>query len=317
MRVVSASLHALFIGGSILMCAGQVGAVPEGLRFVVIPKVTHPWFEAVHGGAKAAADMIQGQTNTPVVIDYQPPAKAEADLQAAMLQAAIRSKPTGITIDLLDATRLKPLLQQAEREGIPITVFDSEPPAGLPITSIGADFCQQAEITAQRLADLLGGQGEVAIMRGVPTAPNHAIRADCHQKLFAKYPGIKVVASPADNDNVETAQALAQATMQQHPQLKGWVVSDAGGGIGVGRAIQAMGKQGSVQVVALDDLPELLSLIQEGVLDSTAASRPRSQGYWSVLTLWQQSLGAPPIQRIDTGLSILGIAPPGRPARAR
>ena len=47
--------------------------------------------------------------------------------------------------------------------------------------------------------------------------------------------------------------------MQQHPQLKGWVVSDAGGGIGVGRAIQALGKQDSVQVVALDDLPELMN----------------------------------------------------------
>ncbi len=154
-------------------------------------------------------------------------------------------------------------------------------------------------------------------MRGVPTAPNRAIRADCHQKLFANYPGIKVVASPADNDNVETAQAQALATMQQHQQLKGWVVSDAGGGIGVCRAIQAMGKQGSVRMVALDDLPELLSLIHEVLWTPQRPADPRSQGYWSVLTLWQQSLGAPPIQRIDTGLSILGITPSGRPVRAR
>ena len=79
----------------------------------------------------------------------------------------------------------------------------------------------------------------------------------------------------------------------------------------------SLGKQGSVQVVALDDLPELLDLIQRGVVDSTAASRPISQGYWSVLTLWQQSLGAPPIQRIDTGISGLGVTPPRKPARSR
>jgi ribose transport system substrate-binding protein len=59
-------------------------------------------------------------------------------------------------------------------------------------------------------------------------APNHTIRADCRQNLSATYPGIKLVASPADNDNVGTAQALALSTMQQHPQLKGWVVSDRG-----------------------------------------------------------------------------------------
>jgi ribose transport system substrate-binding protein len=262
--------------------------------------------------------MIQEQTSRKVVIDYRPPAKADLDLQVAILQAAIRSKPNGITIDLLDATRLKPLLEMAGREGIPITVFDSEPPAGLTIPSIGADFCEQARITATRLAKLIHGQGEVAIMRGVPTAPNHSIRADCQRKLFATYPGIKVVASPADNDNVETAQQQALATMQKHPQLKGWVVTDAGGAIGVGRAIQAMGKQGNVQVVGLDDLPELLELIKNRVVDSTAASKPRSQGYWSVLTLWQQGLGAPPIQRIDTGIAVLGgRAPESEPPRTR
>jgi ribose transport system substrate-binding protein len=315
---VHAAAAGLALSGALVVETASAKTVPEPLRFVVIPKVTHPWFEAVRGGADAAARMIQEQTSRKVVIDYRPPAKADPDLQVAILQAAIRSKPSGITIDLLDATRLKPSLEMAEREGIPITVFDSEPPAGLTIPSIGADFCEQAQITATRLAKLISGQGEVAIMRGVPTAPNHSIRAECQRKLFATYPGIKVVASPADYDNVETAKQQAMATMKMHPQLKGWVVTDAGGAIGVGSAIQAMGKQGSVQVVGLDDLPELLELIKNGVVDSTAASKPRSQGYWSVLTLWQQGVGAPPIQRIDTGIAVLGgRKPQSEPARTR
>ena len=78
------------------------------------------------------------------------------------------------------------------------------------------------------------------------------------------------------------------------------------------------GKQDTVQVVGLDDLPELLELIKNGVVDSTAASKPRSQGYWSVLTLWQQGVGAPPIQRIDTGIAVLGgRKPQSEPARTR
>ena len=70
-------------------------------------------------------------------------------------------------------------------------------------------------------------------------------------------------------------------------------------------------------MVALDDLPELMDLIKRGVVDSTAASKPRSQGYWSVLTLWQQGLGAPPIPRIDTGIAVLGLKQPHLPARPR
>lgn len=283
-------------------------APPQPQRFVLIPKVSHPWFDAVRAGAEEAAGMLQRQTGAAAQIDYRPPARAEVGLQATILEEAIRSRPSGISIDLLDAERLRPLLQQARRQGIPVNVFDSEPPASLPLTSIGNDFCQQARIASERLVTLLGGKGEVAIMQGVPTAPNHAIRARCHRQVFARHPGIRVVASPIDNDAIATAQEQATATMRRHPQLRGWVVSDAGGGIGVARAVQALGRSAQVKVVALDDLPELLALIRSGAVDSTAATKPRSQGYWAVLSLWQQGLGAPPIRRIDTGIAVQGAA---------
>ncbi|MFM7652994.1 MAG: substrate-binding domain-containing protein [Vulcanococcus sp.] len=281
-------------------------APTEPLRFVLIPKLSHPWYDVVRAGADEAAAMIQRQTGRSARIEYLPPSSSQLELQAQILRGAIASRPSGISIDLLDAERLRPLLEQARRQGIPVNVFDSEPPAGLPLTSIGNDFCQQARLASERLVQLLGGQGEVAIMQGVPTAPNHAIRARCHRDLFARHPGIRVVASPSDQDSIALAEQEAAATMRCHPQLRGWVVSDAGGGIGVARAVQALGLRHQVKVVALDDLPDLLALIRSGAVDSTAATRPRAQGYWAVLSLWQQGLGAPAVERIDTGIAVQG-----------
>jgi ribose transport system substrate-binding protein len=302
----SAALAPVLIGALTSPAVAQ--STQKSLRFVVIPKLSHPWFDSVFSGAQQAATMIEQQSGATVVLDYRPPAEAEPALQAEILQAAILSKPSGITIDLLDAEALRPLLEQARQQNIAVNVFDSEAPSGLSLTSIGNDFCQQARIASERLVQLLGGVGEVAIMQGVPTAPNHAIRANCHRDVFAKHPGIKVVVSPIDHDSITIAEKEATATMRRYPQLKGWVVSDAGGGIGVGRAIASLGKTGSVKVVALDDLPELLQLIHSGVVDSTAATKPRSQGYWAVVSLWQQGLGAPPIERIDTGIGVQGRA---------
>jgi ABC-type sugar transport system substrate-binding protein len=66
-----------------------------------------------------------------------------------------------------------------------------------------------------------------------------------------------------------------------------------------------------VKVVALDDLPEQLEQIQRGLVDSTAATKPHAQGYWAVMNLWQHHLGAPAIERIDTGIRIhKGVASP-------
>ena len=301
-----AAVAAPLVAAVPLVAAAPAPARPAGapLRFVLIPKVSHPWFDLVHQGALRAAAMVQGQTGHPVTIEYRPPAKAEVAEQAALLEAAIASRPSGITIDLLDASRLRPLLERAVRERIPLTVFDSVGPEGLDLPSIGNDFCIQAAIASERLAVLLAGKGEVAIMQGVPTAPNHAIRVRCHREVFARFPGIQVVAAPADNDSIDEAERQARLTQVAHPALSGWVTADAGGGIGIARALKALGRQGQVKVVALDDLPETLALIGQGVIDSTAATRPGAQGYWSVVALWQQGLGAPSLERFNTGILV-------------
>ena len=273
------------------------------LRFVMIPKVGHPWFEQVRQGALSGAAMLSSQTGRRVSIEEMAPQQATIALQQQMLAKAIASKPAGIFIDLLDPAALNPLLTQARAAGIGLVVFDSASPAGLAITAVGNDDCRQASIGSERLVALLGGRGEVAIMQGVPTAPNHATRFRCHQEVFRRYPGITVVATPSDLDDIARAEREALATMRAHPNLRGWVASDASGPIGIGRAIASLGARGRVKAVGIDDLPELVEQVRAGVVDSSVATRPRAQGHWAVLALWQQSLGAPTIERIDTGMT--------------
>lgn len=285
--------------------AGPPAAPAASYRFVIIPKVVHPWFDLVHDGARQAARMIEQQTGKRVILDYQPPHKAELSEQMRLLEQAMASNPDGIAMDLLDDRVEQSGLAQARRQGIPLVLFDSEPPAGMDVPYVGNDFCEQARLAASRLVTLLGGEGEVAIMLGVPTAVNHRIRAECHERLFQEHPGIKLVAKGIDNDDIDRAQEQAKAIMAAHPQLRGWVSCDAGGVIGIGRAIQAANLTGKVYNVGLDDLPETIQLIRAGVVDSSYATKPRTQGYWAIITLWQAKLGAPMLKDLDTGIGIV------------
>lgn len=287
-------------------------AKKDSYRFVIIPKVVHPWFDKVNDGAQQAAKAIKAQTGSTVSIEYSAPQQADVVQQNQILESSIATRPDGIAIDLLDASGNRAPLEEAVSQRIPVTIFDSVPPEGMELTSIGNDFCEQAEIASRRLVDLLGGKGEVAIMMGVPTAPNHKIRADCHQKLFAQFPDIKVVATGIDNDDIETAQKQAAAIMQAHPNLKGWVACDAAGPIGVGQAIKEAGKVGKVQLVGLDDLPEMVQLIRDGVADSSSSTKPEMQGYWSVMTMWQKAAGGQTPKYIDTGIMVLTKANIGK-----
>lgn len=277
----------------------------DSYRFVIVPKVVHPWFDKVNDGAQQAAAALKAQTGANVEIVYSAPQSADVVQQNQIIDSALATRPDGLALDLLDPSGNRASLEEAQNQKVPLVLFDSVPPEGMAITYIGSDFCEQAKIAARRLVEVLGGEGEVAIMMGVPTAPNHSIRADCHRAVFKEHPGIKVVAEGIDNDSIEIAQQQAAAIMQANPNLKGWVASDAAGPIGIGQAIVEAGKQGKVTLVGLDNLPEMLDMIRNGVADSSSASQPELQGYWSVMVLWAQATGAPVPGYIDTGNAFL------------
>jgi len=277
----------------------------DSYRFVIIPKVVHPWFDKVNDGARMAANVLEAQTGSAVQIVYSAPQSADVVEQNQIIESSIATRPDGIAVDLLDPEGNRASLEDAQQQGIPLILFDSVPPEGMPIPFIGSDFCEQADIAARRLVELLDGEGKVAIMLGVPTAPNHAIRAECHHAVFNEYPGIEVVAEGIDFDDIQTAQQQAAAIMQAHPDLNGWVATNAAGPVGIGQAIIEANKVGEVILVGLDDLDEMLDLIRDGVADSSSASQPELQGYWSVMLLWKKAIGAPVPGFIDTGNAFL------------
>ncbi len=297
-------LAAVFAATSVLYLTAAV-AQAKDYRFVIIPKVVHPWFDLVHDGAKDAAAYLKKTAGANVTVEYLAPQQANVVEQNQILERAIATHPDGIAIDLLDAAANKPVLEEAIKAGIKVEAFDSVPPEGMVFTSIGNDFCKQAEIASERLVELLHGKGNVAIMQGFPTAPNHKIRYECHKKVFAKYPGIKLEAEGIDNDDIETAQKQAAAVMQAHPDLNGWVACDAAGPIGIGQAIKEAGVVGKVIEVGLDNLKDMVKLVTDGVADSSSSTRPQIQGFYSMMMLYDATNGIVTPKTIDTGILLI------------
>lgn len=274
-------------------------------RFVMISKVVHPWFDQVHKGALAQAESLSKETGDNIIIDYQAPESADVVLQNQIIERTIATKPDGIFIDLLDPVGNRVLIQDALDNGIDVVIYDSESPEGMNLTKVGNDFYEQASIASDKVAELIGFKGKVAIMQGFPTAPNHKIRAQAHRDTFAKYPDIEVVAEGIDNDSMEVAQQQAAAIISANPDLVGFVSCDAAGPIGIGLAIKEAGKAGVIQNVGMDDLPQLIDLIAEGVVHSSSSTKPKMQGQYSVIALWQQAIGQPAPSVIDTGIGIV------------
>jgi len=274
------------------------------LRFVIIPKVAHPWFDEVHKGAQTQAEILSRELGTEIVVDYLPPSMCDVAEQTAILDDVAGSHPTGIAVDPVDAVGHMVAIRRIREEGIAVVLFDSPSPDAS-FTSIGNNFAQQGAIAAERLAKLLDYTGKVAVMQGFPTAPNHSERYEAQTAVLKKYPDITVVDGGIDNDEIETARQQALTVLASHPDLNGYLCCDASGPIGIAAAIKEAGKVGKVKVVSMDGIKPILNAIKEGVIDSSSATIPKMQGSMALLMLWQASLGVQLPQTVDTGIDVI------------
>ncbi len=277
----------------------------KDLTFVIVPKCVHAWFDEVNKGAVAEANELSEQLGVKVKIDYRAPNAADVSQQNTVLEQAAATKPDGIALDSCDYNGNKAVIEEIQKQGIPVILFDTPAPEGSNLTSVGNDFAEQATIAANELANALGKKGKVAVMQGLPTAPNHKERYEAHLAALKKYPNIQVVDGGIDNDNIQTAQTQAAAVLSAHPDLDGYLCCDASGPIGISAAIEEAGKKGKVKIVGMDNLIDILNYIKSGTMLATSSTLPQMQGSMAVLMMWQKSLGIDIPKKVDTGIAYI------------
>ena len=149
------SLFAAALLGATAMLTGTSFA--DQPYFPIIAKgFSHQFWQAVKSGAESAA------TANGVTITFEGPnTEAEIDKQTDILNAAIAKKPQGLGFAALDSQAQVPALQKAADAGIPIVAFDSGVDSDLPLTTCTTDNVNAAGAAADKLAEAIGGEGEV------------------------------------------------------------------------------------------------------------------------------------------------------------
>lgn len=271
---------------------------------MIVPKVDHPWFREVHRGAVTQSRLLQDRRGGSITVEYAAPESPSVKDQNSVLLRLAMERPSGIAVDPVDTPVHLSGMLAAREAGVPVVVFDSlSPDPAFP--SVGNDFREQGSVAAERLVTLLGGTGEVAVMRGVPTAPNHLQRYEAQVDVLRRYPGINVVDGGTDCDDIPRARSEAAAVLRSHPLLRGYLCCDASGPVGIAGALRDAGKVGLVQVVGMDGIEPILHEIEEGVLESSVATIPDVQGAMAVLMLWQAAEGLRMPKKVDTGIDLI------------
>ncbi|MEX2416621.1 MAG: ABC transporter substrate-binding protein [Paenibacillaceae bacterium] len=257
----------------------------------------HQFWQAVKIGAEKAA------TELNVKITFEgPESETQVDKQIEMLQVALDKNPSAIGFAALDSQAATPLLKKAQEKKIPIIAFDSGVDSDIPVTTASTDNIAAAGLAADKMAELIGGEGEVALIVHDQTSRTGIDREDGFvNRVKEKYPNIKIVDVQYGGGDHLKSTDLAKAIMQAHPNLKGFFGANEGSAIGVLNAVTELGKEGSITIIGYDSGKAQIDAIRSGKMAGAITQNPIGIGYETVKAAVDALNGKEVPESIDTG----------------
>ena len=282
---------------AMLVACAPAAEEEETLYIPVISKgFQHAFWLAVEKGAEQAA------ADYGVTITFEgPETEAMVDKQMDMLQAAIDKNPVGICFAAVDSKAAVPLLEQADEKGIIIVGFDSGVDSDVPLATAATDNIAAAALAADKMVELIGGAGEVAVIAHDNTSRTGIDRVDGFVgQVEAEYPDVTVVdVQYGAGDHLKSTD-LAKAIIQANPDLKGFFGANEGSIIGVLNAAQELGRDDLV-IIGYDSGQQQIAAIKSGQEAGAITQNPIGIGYKCVEAVVKAHNGETLDEFIDTG----------------
>ena len=289
------TLLGTFAALAMLSTAG-VASAQENYDIALISKgFQHQFWQAVKAGAdKAAADLG-------VTVTFEgPESESQVDRQMDMLAAALSRNPDAIGFAALDSQAAIPLLQQAKDANIPVIAFDSGVESDIPLATATTDNVAAAALAADKMAELIGDEGKVAVVAHDQTSRTGIDRVDGFvNRIKEAHPNIEVVSIQYGGGDQLQSTEITKSILLANPDLKGIFGANEGSAIGVANGKQELGSQ--VVVIGFDSGAAQKGMVESGLMAGAITQNPIGIGYETVKAAVGALKGETLPEVIDTG----------------
>ncbi len=257
----------------------------------------HQFWQAVKAGSEQAAKDLN------VEITFEgPESEAMVDKQVEMFQTALDKKPAAICLAAVDSKAFQPLLEKAKAANIPVIGFDSGVDSDIPVTTASTDNIAAAALAADKMVELIGGEGEVAVIAHDQTSRTGIDRVKGFtDQVTSKYSKVTIVDTQYGGGDQLKSTDLAKAIIQAHPNLKGFFGANEGSIIGVLNAVKELGMEGKITVIGYDSGKQQMDAIRSGAEAGAITQNPVGIGYKCVEAALKAYKGETLPKTIDTG----------------
>ncbi len=266
---------------------------------VYIPLISkgfqHQFWQAVKSGAEQAAKDLK------VKVTFEgPETEAMVDKQIDMLSAAMAKKPSAVGFAALDSKAAIPLLKKAQAAKIPVVAFDSGVDSDIPVTTATTDNAKAAGMAADKMAELIGKEGEVALVVHDQTSRTGIDRRDGFlNRIKSTYPKIKVVSVQYGGGDQLKSTEITKSILQANPKVKGIFGANEGSAIGVLNGAKEMKR--TITIIGYDSGKQQKAAIRDGSMAGAITQNPVGIGYKTVEAAVKALKGEKLPKIIDTG----------------
>lgn len=251
-----------------LTLAAPAFAQEDGLKIgMTFQEMNNPYFVSMQEALMEAAESLGAEV---VVTDAgHDVAKQISDVEDMLTQ--------GIDILLLnptDSAGIEAAVRMAKAQDVIVVAVDAN--ANGPVdTFVGSKNRDAGYQSCKYLAEALDGEGEVAILDGIPVVPILERVEGCKAAL-EEFDGITLVDTQNGRQDRSVALGVVENMIQSHQNLAGIFSVNDGGAMGALAAIQGSGRD--IKLTSVDGAPEAVAAIAEGgPFIETTAQFPRDQ----------------------------------------
>lgn len=169
--------------------------------------------------------------------------------------------------------------EEANKAGIPmLSIARNLNRDDLEWAMIGQDWEEAGRAIGRWLADRLGGQGTIGMLRGPAGASFAEDMARGFKEVMAGYPGIQIVAELHSPLTREQGLHLAENILTANPDVSAIYATNDELALGAVQAAEEFDRLGELVITGFNGTPPAVAAVREGQMHMTTALKPETWG---------------------------------------
>jgi len=284
------------------------GATPA-YTIAVIPKgTTHEFWKSINAGAiKAQRELAAAGTKVDIL--WKGPLREDdRDQQIQVVENFMARRVSAMVLAPLDSRALVRPVHNAAQAKVPVVIMDSGLNSDEYVSFVATDNYKGGRMAGEHLAKLLGGKGNVILLRYQAGSASTEAREAGFLDALKEHPGLKVISS---DQHAGATRELAYQTSQNllnrfGHEVNGVFCPSEPTTIAMTKALRDFGLAGGkVKMIGFDAGSQEVVDLKNGDVQALVVQNPVRMGYLGVMTAVQHLQGRKVAHQIDTGVVLV------------